>query len=81
MAVTAKVKVSQKREMLSNSYGNSTETSVELCFLPDYGEGKNDEWAKYTPTLNFSLTVKPEVAARFTVGQAFTVTFTPSEAE
>jgi hypothetical protein len=85
MAVTAKVRVVSKTEGLTNSYGNSKdanqETSVKLVFMPNYGDKLNEKWAKFTPQLNYEMTVLPEVAENFKVGQAFTVTFTPDEAE
>lgn len=39
----------------------------------------NQEWAKYTPTLGITMTVKAEVAHHFPMGQAFLLTFTPED--
>lgn len=39
----------------------------------------NQEWAKYTPALSISMTVKAEVAENFPLGQAFLLTFTPED--
>lgn len=71
MAVTAKVKCSGKT--LSNM-GTAYE-AVQLAFAADYAGGANKEWAEATPVLNIGMTVKPEVAERFSIGQAFTLTF------
>lgn len=75
MSITAKVKVQGKHEYLSNSVSADAETSVKLDFVANYANGANKEWAKYTPSLNFSLNVKPEVAAKFNIGDNYTVTF------
>lgn len=79
MAITAKVKLYGKDEKLSNSTSDSKETGVVLSFNANYANGANKEWAKYTPALNFTMTVKPEIAARFEIGGNYTVTFTPDE--
>lgn len=49
---------------------------MTVGFIPDYADGRNKEWAKYTPSLSLVMTVKAEVAERLPVGQAFTLTFT-----
>ena len=77
MAVTAKVMVQAKSETADSSGGSS----FTLNFVADYRSELNKQWAKYTPSLNFSLNVLPEVAENFKVGQSFTVTFTPDESE
>lgn len=79
MAITAKVKLARKNEYLSNSTSGSKETGVELSFGANYANGANKEWAKYTPSLNFTMVVKPEVAAAFEIGGNYTVSFTPDE--
>ena len=45
----------------------------------DYNDGRNKEWAKYTPGLSIQITVLPEVAERFPVGQAFELRFVPED--
>lgn len=67
MSVTAKVKVTSREDA-----GNE---QVALSFHADYEDGRNKEWSKYTPALSLSMTVKSEVAERFELGQAFTLTF------
>lgn len=69
-AVTAKVSLSQMNR--------SADGQVGLVFVPDYADGRNKEWAMYTPAASFQMTVKAEVADHFTLGGAYTVTFEPS---
>lgn len=71
MAITAKFKVARRTDM-------DWATEVELT--PDYGEGRNAEWAEATPAGTIRMTVRNDVAAReFTQGRPFTVTFEPEE--
>jgi hypothetical protein len=75
MSVTAKVKVTSKVP-----YNQGTEHEQHtIGFQPDYTDGRNQEWAVATPALSLSMSVKPDVAKRFEVGQAFTLTFEPTE--
>lgn len=53
--------------------------SVLLTFGADYHDGRNKQWAKATPYLNLVMVVTPEVADRFEQGQAYTLTFEPTE--
>jgi len=70
-SVTAKFKVNRLSEY-------DTATEVELT--PDYAEGKNKEWAEFTPAGMMRMTVKNSVAAEFfKQNRSFTVTFTPDE--
>ncbi len=73
MATTAKVRCTSS---------NTSNEQVNYGFAPDYvsAEGKavNAEWAKYTPALSLSITVKPEVV--FEVGRSYTLTFEPDPA-
>lgn len=67
MAVTAKFKVARSTK---SDYA----TEVEL--VPDYGQGRNAEWAVATPAGMIRLTIRNEVAAdQFVQGRPFTVTF------
>lgn len=65
MATTAKLTLSSMTDI---------NEQVQLSFVPDYADGRNKEWAKYTPALSLSMTVLPEVAERFTSGQAYIMT-------
>lgn len=69
--VTAKVKLQSKGEVYDGQ--------VALTFFPDYEDGRNKEWAKYTPGLNFQMTVLESVGEKFNVGDKYTVTFEKSE--
>lgn len=66
-AVTAKVQISRRHEI--------SDGQVQLEFQADYDDGRNKEWAKYTPGLSINMTVKPEVAHHFPDGAAFKLTF------
>lgn len=66
MAITAKVMLQAKNEMIG---------ATSLSFLPDYADGANKEWATNTPSLDFKMTVKHEIADQFKVGNKYTVTF------
>lgn len=70
MAVTAKVQVQVKEPV--------GEDEVRLHFVPDYADGRNKAWAKYTPGLSLTMTVLGSVGEQFNVGDAFTLTFEPS---
>jgi hypothetical protein len=71
MSITAKVKLSRK--------GESADGQTYLEFHPDYADGRNKEWAKYTPSMSVQMTVLDEVAEKFEPQGAYTLTFTPSE--
>lgn len=67
MAVTAKFRVARKTDM---------NWAHEVELVPDYGEGRNKEWAEATPAGMIRLTIKNELAAeQFDVGGTYTVTF------
>lgn len=53
----------------------STPPTTTVTYGPDYGEGKNAEWAARTPTINVSMAMLDEVAARVEVGDEITLTF------
>lgn len=70
------VKVTAKVKCLSKEDAGD---QVHLRFEPDYSDGRNAEWAKYTPSLSLSMNVKGDVAERFEPGGKYTLTFEPSE--
>lgn len=73
MSVTAKFKVSRVTD-----YQWASEPTAEVEFTPDYAQGKNADWAKYTPSGVIRLTCNnPAVLEQFQQGRAFTVTFDP----
>lgn len=65
--VTAKVKVSRRDEL--------SDGQISLEFQADYDDGRNEEWAKYTPGMSITTTMRGEVAEHFQQGDAFTLTF------
>lgn len=73
MAITAKVKLGHKQPYTNQ--GSETPYAVGLTFVPDYADGRNKEWAYATPSLSLAMSVIPQVAEKFEVGQAYTLTF------
>ncbi len=68
--VTAKIKCTGK-----SPTEDGEDAQVSLTFGPDYADGRNQEWAKYTPGLSLTMGVKASVAEHFEVGDTFTLTF------
>ena len=64
--VSAKVRLERTQE---------GDDQTVLYFVPDYNDNRNKEWAKYTPALSLTMTVKNEVAAQFKVGAPVTLLF------
>ena len=71
MKTTAKVFLHQKID--------ASDGQVQLLFNADYNDGRNKEWAKYTPALSLSMTVIDSVADQFDVSGKYTLTFEKSE--
>jgi len=69
--VTAKVHCQSKTET-----GEGDARQVNVTFVPDYADGRNKEWALYTPGLSLTMGLKGSVADRFEAGKAYTLTFT-----
>jgi hypothetical protein len=69
--ITAKVRLQARQEFQDDQQ--------MLTFAPDYSDGRNQEWAKYTPALNLTMTVKAEVGNKLNVGDNFTLVFEPEE--
>ena len=57
------------------------ETLVRLVFVPDYQDGRNAEWARFTPSLRLEMTVVDSVAEQFNTQTPYTLTFSPGEKE
>lgn len=70
VSITAKVKCTRHQP--------ASEGQTWLEFQADYDDDRNREWAKYTPAISVTTTVKDEVAANFELHEAYTVTFTKS---
>lgn len=69
MATTAKIRCNTKAETPGNG--------ALLSFVPDYQDGRNQEWAQATPSLTLNMTVNAEAAEQFEQGKAYTLTFDP----
>lgn len=69
--ITAKIKCTSKEVAYNDQY--------RVRFQPDYADGRNKAWAEATPTLMLDMTVKGGVAGLFEPGDAYTLTFTPTE--
>ena len=74
MSITAKALLVAKKPVGEGEY-----EQVLLTFGADYADGRNKEWALATPTLDLRMSVKPDVAERFTEGQPYTLTFTETD--
>lgn len=72
--ITAKVHCQAKNET-----GDGDQRQAVVTFTADYADGRNKEWALYTPTLSMSMTLKGVAADRFEAGKAYTLTFTETE--
>lgn len=70
--ITAKVFCNSKTE-----FGTGAHKMATIGFCPDYGNGRNAEWAASTPHLDLRMTVKADVADQFEMSDPFTLTFTP----
>ncbi len=76
MKTTAKIVLNSKLEQ-----GVGESRQVTVSFSAHYADGKNNAWAKYTPSMQVTMVLNGEVADRFQIGQEYTVTFEESEAE
>lgn len=68
-AITAKVECTRKTDAHSGT--------VDLTFGADYADGRNKEWAEFTPALSMTMNVKGSVAEHFQPGAKYTLTFEP----
>lgn len=68
--ITAKIVCQSKQEA-----GEGDDRTVNVSFGADYNDGRNKEWARYTPGLSLTMGLKGAVADRFEVGKAYTLTF------
>lgn len=74
MTDTARIHCTAK--VTCTATGPAGEGQTRLGFSPDYADGANAEWAKYTPSLSLSVVMLDQVAAQFHVGQHLTLLFT-----
>jgi hypothetical protein len=71
--VTARVRVANKQEV--------NEGQQNVSFMADYEDGRNKEWAKYTPALSLTMVLNGEVADHFELGDKITLTFSKTGEE
>jgi hypothetical protein len=75
MKVTAKVVCQTK----NGEAGEGEDRTVNVSFVPDYADGRNAEWARWTPGLSLTMGLRGAVADQFEVGKAYTLTFTEQD--
>ena len=69
MATTLKTQCSKIQKPGGGGHGTTT-----VNFMPDYQDGRNEEWAALTPALSITFTVKDEIADRWVQGGKYTFT-------
>jgi len=72
--ITAKIICRTKTEE-----GDGDNRQATVTFAADYADGRNKEWALYTPGLSLTMGLKGRVADGFVVGQPYDLTFQPTE--
>lgn len=72
--VTAKIVVTSKTEQ-----GEGDNRQVNVSFGADYTDGRNKEWALYTPGLSLTMGLRGAVADRFEVGKSYELRFVEEE--
>jgi hypothetical protein len=55
--------------------GEGDERHAQVSFGPDYSDGRNAEWAHYTPHLSLEMTVAGKVVDQFRAGQRWDLIF------
>jgi hypothetical protein len=68
--VTAKITCTNKTEQ-----GEGEHRQVNVSFGADYADGRNKEWALYTPGLSLMMGLRGPVADRFEVGKSYELRF------
>lgn len=80
MSMTAKMKLDRKYEQFTGASNEETTLDqVTLYWGADYEDPANKQWAKYTPGISLTMTVLPEVAEKWSVGDKVTLVFEKSE--
>lgn len=72
--ITAKIICTGKSES-----GEGDARQANVSFAADYADGRNKEWAPYTPGLSLTMGLKGEVADRFEVNQRYELRFVEEE--
>lgn len=79
MAVSARFRVSRVTPM---AWASKDEPTVEVEMTPDYADGRNKDWAKYTPCGVFRMTVNnPDVIAVLVQNRAVEIMITPVDGD
>lgn len=73
--ITAKVVCDSK----TGEAGEGDDRTVNVAFRPDYQDGRNAEWARWTPGLSLTMGLRGAVADLFEVGRPYTLTFTQED--
>lgn len=81
MHTTARVVCTSKAAVPYDETQYDEPEQYALTFAADYNDGRNAEWAKYTPALSLSMSVRADVAEQFTQGQALELVFQTTELE
>jgi hypothetical protein len=68
--VTAKITCTSKAES-----GEGDNRQAVVGFSADYADGRNKEWAIYTPHLSVSMTLNGKASDLFEQGKRYTLTF------
>lgn len=74
MNITAKIVCQTKQES-----GEGDDRQVNVSFGADYADGRNKEWARYTPGLSLTMGLRGAVADQFEVGKPYILTFEPED--
>ncbi len=74
--VTAKVKCTLKQ-----SFGEGDNQYTQVSFQPDYDDGRNAEWAYFTPSLSLTMNVNNQAAEHFQGDSAYILQFVPEGSE
>lgn len=76
MTVSAKFKVQRVTPQSPITGKDGTlKDAAEVELVPDYAEGRNKDWAEYTPSGVIRLNVNGPALTQFVAGTAFTITF------
>jgi len=74
--ITAKVSCVSKTET-----GEGDERYANVTLGADYNDGRNAEWAKWTPSMSVTMTLNGRAAALFEAGKKYTLQFVEESAE
>lgn len=73
-AVSAKIVCQSKMES-----GEGDDRTVTVTFVPDYADGRNKEWARWTPGLGLTMGLKGAVADHFELQGKYTMILEETE--